>query len=183
MAGTVRLCDEFDRLCHTPSDINEHLPTLFDLVVSRNVEHVIELGTRTGVSTVAFLYALQQTGGTLVSVDIDEQPDIGEFDHWQFIQGSDLDPQVLAQLDPADIVFIDTSHDYTHTVRELNIYQHFVRRPGLIVCHDTELKHPLDVPRFPAFPVKTAIEEFVAENNYEWVNHPNCWGLGVIEVK
>lgn len=178
----MTLRDEFLRLCHTPSDIYEHLPTFVDLVVARDVQHVIELGTRTGVSTIAWLEGLRQTGGTLVSVDIDEQPDIGEYDHWSFIQGSDLDPQVLAQLDPADIVFVDTSHDYTHTIRELNIYQHFVRRPGLIVCHDTELKHPLGVPAFPAYPVKTAIEEFCAENNYPVTYHTNCWGLGIIEV-
>jgi hypothetical protein len=41
----------------------------------------------------------------------------------------------------------------------------------------------MDVPRFPAFPVKTAIEEFCAENNYRWANHTNNNGLGVIEVQ
>lgn len=176
------LRSEFVRLCSTPSDIVDHLPTFVDLVVARQAQHVIELGTRTGVSTIAWLEGLRQTGGSLVSIDVDERPDIGDWPHWSFIQGNDLDPQVLAQLDMADIVFIDTSHEYVQTVRELNVYQHFVRRPGLIVCHDTELEHPMGVPRFPRFPVKRAIEEFVAENNYQWANHTNCFGLGVIEV-
>jgi hypothetical protein len=36
-----------------PSDIHEHLPTLSEL--ARECKHVTELGTRTGVSTLAFL--------------------------------------------------------------------------------------------------------------------------------
>lgn len=175
---------EFLRLCYTPSDINEHLPTMVDLVVSMGAQHVIELGTRSGVSTVAWLEGLRQTGGTLVSVDIDERPDIGDYPHWDFIQGNDLDPQVLAMLDTADIVFIDTSHHYLQTVRELNVYHHFVRRPGLIVLHDTELPVPEGAPRSdPKYPVKRAVEEFVAENNYAWTNHPNNFGLGIIDVR
>jgi predicted O-methyltransferase YrrM len=173
---------EFERLCVTPSDIYEHLSTFVDLVVARNAQHVIELGTRTGVSTIAWLEGLRQTGGRLTSVDIDERPDIGDYDHWTFVRGSDLDPSVLARLDDADLIFVDTSHAYDQTVRELNVYVHLVRRPGLIVLHDTELKHPFGVPWFPAYPVKTAVDEFCQENGYRWTNHTNCFGLGIVEI-
>ncbi|RLA30264.1 MAG: hypothetical protein DRR03_10915 [Gammaproteobacteria bacterium] len=176
----MTLADEYDRLCRTPSDINEHLPTFLNLVLCLNAQHVIELGTRSGVSTVAWLYGLLKTGGRLTSVDLDGEP-FDAHDAWTFIQGDDLDPAVTVQLDPADIVFIDTSHTYPQTVAELNLYRWLVKPGGLIVCHDTELAHPADAPARPAFPVKTAIEEFTEANGYRWINHPNCNGLGIIE--
>ena len=176
------LADQYRRLCATPSDIYEHLPTFVDLVTSRNAQHVIELGTRSGVSTIAWLYGLEQTGGRLTSIDIDERPDIGEHDRWEFLQGDDMHPSIVGQLSLADIVFIDTSHLYEHTFHELNLYRWLVRPGGVIVCHDTELARPEGAPARPAFPVRTAIEEFVETNGYDWTNHRNCFGLGIIEV-
>lgn len=174
---------EYERLCRTPSDIFEHLPTFVRLCEERNAQHVVELGTRTGVSTVAWLHGLSKTGGRLTSVDIDARPPIGEFDHWTFIQGSDLDPAVFASLDPADIVFVDTSHHYDHTLRELNLYRHLVKPGGLLVCHDTMLPRPEGSPRHdPVFPVRCAIEEFCEAEGLSWTNDERCWGLGVIQL-
>lgn len=177
-----RLEEEYRRRCVTPSDIFEHLPRFVDLVVERDAQHVIELGTRTGVSTIAWLYGLEQTGGRLTSVDIDAKPPIGNWDHWTFIQGNDCSREVLGQLDDADIVFLDTSHLYEPTLVELRVYQHLVKRPGLIVCHDTMLERPEGAPARPRFPVRTAIEEFCADEGFKWSNNPACWGLGEIEV-
>lgn len=178
----MSLTDEYRARCAEPSDIYLHLPRMVTLVDALNAQHVIELGTRTGVSTIAWLYALEQTGGRLTSIDIDERPDIGEWDHWTFIQGDDLDPAVISTLDPADIVFIDTSHLYEHTRAELNIYRHLVRPGGVIVCHDTQLQRPEGAPARPAFPVRTAIEEFIAVEQFRWREYQDCFGLGVIEV-
>ena len=101
------LAHEYQRLCLTPSDINEHLPKFVAMVEALDASHVIELGTRTGVSTVAWLHALEGRGH-LTSVDIDPAPPIGEHKHWTFIQGDDLDPYVIARLESAAIVFIVT---------------------------------------------------------------------------
>lgn len=178
----MTLAEEYQRLCVTPSDIFEHLPTFVEMVEQLDAKHVIELGTRTGVSTVAWLYALQGRG-CLTSVDIDERPDIGDHDHWTFIQGDDLSSEVVAELDQADIVFIDTSHAYEQTLRELYTYRWFVRPGGVILCHDTMLMHPQDAdPGDPRFPVRKAIERFVREQGYQWFNYENCYGLGVIQL-
>lgn len=179
----VTLASEYERLCNTPSDIYLHLPRFVQMVTDLNAQHVLELGTRTGVSTVAWLHALNGTGGRLTSVDLDGKPLIGEHDHWTFIQGDDMDPTISASLDPADIVFLDTSHHYTHTLRELHTYRWLVKPGGYIVCHDTELPIPEGQPAGdPVFPVKRAIERFIAETGFEWVNVPECWGLGIIKV-
>ncbi len=179
---TLPLAAEYARLCATPSDIYQHLPRFVELVRELDAQHVIELGTRSGVSTIAWLYALQCTGGRLTSVDIDERPDIGDWPHWTFIQADDLAPDLVASLEPADVVFIDTSHVYEHTLAELNVFRWLVRPGGRIVCHDTQLERPDGAPARPAFPVRTAIEEFCATEGFEWSNNPACWGLGEITI-
>ena len=178
----MTLAADYHQLCLQPSDIYLHLPRMVMLVEELDAQHVIELGTRTGVSTVAWLYGLEKTGGRLTSVDIDGRPPIGVHDHWTFIQGDDCDPDVLAQLEPADIVFIDTSHLYEHTVRELNLYRWLVKPGGVICLHDTELPVPETAPPgHPLFPVKRAVEEFVKANGYDWLNIPECWGFGIVK--
>jgi predicted O-methyltransferase YrrM len=182
LEGAVNLRDEYERLCATPSDIVGHLPRFVDLVTVLDAQHVIELGSRSGVSTVAWLYALAGTGGRLTSVDLDRAPDIGIHEHWTHIQGDDLNPDIVASLDMADIVFIDTSHLYDQTVQELNIYRHLVRPGGVLVLHDTMLPTPEGAPPRPLYPVRKAVEEFVADNGFDWHNYPDSWGLAVIKV-
>ncbi len=177
----MTLTDSYRELCETPSDIYLHLPRLAEQVKRLDAQHVIELGTRSGVSTVAFLHALEQTGGRLTSIDIDPGPELTS-DRWTFIQGDDLDPEIVSTLEPADIVFIDTSHFYDQTVRELNTYRWLVKPGGQIICHDTHLEHPIGAPSRPAFPVRTAITEFCVENGFQWIEHRDCWGLGIITV-
>lgn len=172
---------EYNRLCTTPSDIVGHLPRFVEFVRLLEAQHVIELGTRTGVSTIAWLHGLNQTGGRLTSIDIDERPDIGEYSHWTYLQGSDMDPAIFDQLEPAEIVFIDTSHEYEHTVAELFQYRWLVKPGGIMVLHDTELPS-VGVPTDPPYPVRSAIQKFVEATGYEWQEIPGSWGLGVIKL-
>src|SRR5260370_28215966 len=51
----VTLADLYETARSKPSDINEHIPTLYAL--TQECPHITELGTRTGLSTTAFLYA------------------------------------------------------------------------------------------------------------------------------
>lgn len=183
LAGAGMTLEERYKLaCETPSDIYLHLPRFVQMVHDLDAKHVIELGVRSGVSTIAWLYGLTDTEGRLTSVDLDPAPPIGHFYNWQFIQGDDLDPAVLKQLEPADIVFIDTSHAYVQTVNELHTYRHLVRPGGLLVLHDTELMWPEGVRRTTAFPVKRAIEAFCHAEGLNWKNISECWGLGIIRL-
>lgn len=176
------IASRYAEACRTPSDIWEHLPILHNLARELDAQNIIELGTRGGVSTLAWLAAVERTGGHVYSVDIDPGPQL-EHRQWTFIQGDDLSPEVIAQLpDSADIVFIDTSHDYRDTLAELNVYRYRVRPGGRIVLHDTNLKHPLDVPRFPEYPVRVAVDEFCAEEDLNVTYLPNCFGLGIVEM-
>jgi len=171
--------DLYEMQLAQPSDIVEHLPYFVEL--AQHAQTVIELGVRTGVSTVAWLYGLEQSGGHLWSVDIAPAPSLPSR-QWTFILGDDLD--VVGQLpDEVDVVFIDTSHHYQRTLDELAAYLPKVRSGGTIVLHDTELEVPEDTPAGdPPFPVKTAIAKFCDEHQLIWSNRPNCWGLASISV-
>ena len=159
---------------------DDHLPVLRDLVLKLDAQRVIELGCQFGPSTLALLDALEKTGGTLTSVDIRYVPHI-ESDRWRFILGDDLDPAVVTQLEPADLIFLDTSHLYEHTIRELNVYRWLVRTGGILACHDTQVETPLGGRHGPKFPVRVALDEFCAENGFTWSDISPWPGLGIIE--
>lgn len=165
---------EYRNLCNTPSDIHEHLPTIARFADNKVV---IELGVRSGVSSVAFLYA----DAELWSCDISPQPFV--YEGWTFVQGDDMSVETMMALpERCDVLFIDTSHGYQHTVAELAVYGPRVRAGGVILLHDTELEQPEGVGEQPPFPVKKAIETYVRQRGYKWDNYENCYGLGVIHV-
>jgi cephalosporin hydroxylase len=153
------------------SDIQGHLEFMHDVVIETNAGNVVELGVRSGVSTAAFLAGFEdrpysplgRVRSHLWSIDINPPPRIPAFYRsrmWTFVQGDDL---VVRDCVPEDIdlLFIDTLHHYEHTLAELRLYGPTAR---FILLHDTDLEHPHGAPRGdPPFPVRTAIETWVAE--------------------
>jgi cephalosporin hydroxylase len=189
----MSLREEYDRRrTDESSDIYQHLPALFGAVTECRSENpvVLELGTRSGNSTAAFLYALQvRQSGILHSVDI-EVPDVpAEWfgnQRWLFHLGDDVDARILGlwQTRPfLDVLFVDTSHTYEHTLAELIAYMPLVKPGGVALFHDTgvvsEVCH-----------VVRALDEYCADMQqmwhpaYElnWSNDPRCYGLGTIRV-
>jgi predicted O-methyltransferase YrrM len=123
-----------------PSDIWEHLATLHMLTVEFNLKTTLELGTAEGESTIALLTAARSIGGMVHSIDINRcekaQSAImnsGLFDYWVFSQGDDLQMNWNLNIDH---LFIDTSHRYEHTLKELQKYEPLVRPGGIITLHD-----------------------------------------------
>jgi len=124
-----------------PTDINQHLTTLYLLAVEFNAKNILELGVRGGESTIALLQAAKEIGGTVHSIDIDPCPTAKEkvreyrFDsYWTFILGDD---RTVEWSHPINLLFIDTTHEYEHTLQELRKYEPFVVRGGIIILHDT----------------------------------------------
>jgi cephalosporin hydroxylase len=170
--------NEYNRRLATWSDIVDHLPRLFEEACRPNVV-VIELGVRGGNSTSAFMAAAELHDGHVWSVDIDDCP--GPWgERWTFIKGDDMD--VVDQLPECDVLFIDTSHHYSHTLAELKAYVPKVKDGGVVLLHDTELEVPYMRPQDdPPFPVTAALRTFVAltdpEAQVEWVS--GCNGLAI----
>jgi predicted O-methyltransferase YrrM len=179
----MSLADHYLERAATASDINEHLTYLYQMVVDTEALAVVELGVRSGNSTAALLAAVEVTKGHLWSVDI-SLPSwpmaFHESERSTLIIGDDL--AVADRLpDEIDVLFIDTSHHYEHTLAELRLYG---PKSSVILLHDTELEDPYERPETdPLFPVKRAVRDWCAEAGRTWSNRENCNGLGTIFPK
>lgn len=115
------------------SDINENVDILYNL--ARECKTVVEFGVRTGVSTRAFL----NTNVELLSFDIVLDPGVIELfkkaalmkKNVKYIQANVLDIEV----DPMDLLFIDTLHTYEQLAQELALHGNKAQR--YIAFHDT----------------------------------------------
>ena len=176
----------YETACATPSDIHLHLPRMVALVETLDAKHVIELGTRTGVSTIAWLHALNQTDGRLWSVDIDDVRDrpggIGQWrDHpaWTFLPGDSTDAGVLAQLpERADVVFLDGDHGRQKVLDELAAYMPRLSPGGVALLHDTRIRWSGEPDG--TWPVTRALDEWCGAAGLHWQELPGAYGLGVV---
>lgn len=162
------------------SDINEHLVRLYDLAVQLGSRKVIELGVRTGCSTVALLESVHATGGHLYSVDIDPcdrakelMRNYGLDARWIFTLSDDIQFGLAwPKEDLVDMVFVDSSHAYDHTTREISIFEPLIRPGGVMAFHDTESCRD---------GVLRPIEEFLRTRpDYKFENYLNNNGLGIM---
>ncbi len=141
MPQEARARSELERLLAGPGDIYAHLATLYKLTVDGRRTRILELGTRSGNSTLALLWGAREVGGHVTSVDVEPSPEAqarveaaGLASCWTFLRGDDM---ALSWNEPVDHLFIDTSHLYDHTRAELRKYEPLVVPGGVITMHDT----------------------------------------------
>lgn len=154
--------------------IHEHLPTLKKICLEREAQTIVELGTWYGNSTRAFLEVCNVLNAQLISIDLDccdevMPDDVKKNPHWSFYQGDDMEFNIDF---PIDILFIDSSHTYPHTLMELEKYSPWLTSKGVILMHD--------VVTCP--PVAQSIKEFLEKHPYEYSYelHTNNHGLGIL---
>ena len=201
----MNLEKKYVELCNTPSDINEHLATLCRYATE--CDHVTEAGVRYVVSTFGLMMGKPRH---LVSVDIVHPNDMtgGQNDvikgrdefalaerfakendvNFKFVLGSTLD----LTLEPTDLLFLDTLHQYEQLSKELE--RHHVHVGKYIILHDTQTfayrNEGEDINmNIVRSNVKRglwlAINEFL-ENHQEWEMHEqflNNNGLTVLKRK
>ena len=167
--------NQYNNLVNSPSDINEHLPTLRKY--AEECEHVTEMGVRWVVSTYAFLVAKPKT---LISIDMQSPNKWGRnIDHlkgdaknigcdFNFILANTLD----INIEKTDLLFIDTWHAYKQLKAELNLHSKNVNK--YIILHDTTTFEFRDEEDYEEFGFKgdgkglwLAVVEFLEENQ-EW---------------
>lgn len=168
-------------------DITEQMPLLYNAACLQDAR-VIELGVRTGNSTAAFLAAAAAWDGEVWSVDVAE-PQVPEswrsLACWHLLVADDRTKEAISFCpDDADVLFIDTSHSYEHTLAELRLYVPKVRPGGTVLLHDTKTEgtrfYPLGWPG-----VSRALNDWSAETGVSWRHvpgGPDSPGLGIIEV-
>lgn len=172
---------------YTQSDIQHHLGLLYSLARG----NVLELGTRSGVSTAALLAGVEARGGHVWSVDLDPRSAEVAKGHlqWTFVQGDSRDTLIVERIlqhvgdlsstreyiddDPRiDLLLIDTEHVVDVTAAELALWSPHMRPGGRILLHDPET--------FPG--VRRAITEFCARTGWAVTYVLPCNGMAVIEV-
>jgi hypothetical protein len=149
------LNNEYERAKNTPSDINEHLEVLYEY--AQKCDHITELGVRTGTSTRAFLNAHK----TLISYDIIQDEHVqslfyaaSKLFHARYHNADTLN----LEIEPTDLLFIDTDHTYSQLSKELELHGNKARK--YIIFHDTTTYGNELVP---------AIFEFMDLNHGGWI--------------
>ena len=178
--------EHFQKLCNTtPSDINEHLPTLYNY--ASNCESIIELGVRESVSSWAFVYGLLNNNSDKKKILLN---DINSCDIAKLLAATenlnidikyewknDLELEITENV---DMTFIDTWHVYAQLKRELDKFSVFTNK--YIIMHDTTVDeiygetlrcgwNPIEQSENTGFPVEEiicglgkAIVDFLNEN-------------------
>jgi len=177
---------EYRRRCEADSDIREYLPLLHGYARLYPGVKVLEVGVRSGNSTIAFLAATLFAGGHVWSVDIEdirERPGgIGPWrDHraWTFTCGDSTHPSVAGkQPDRIDVLFLDGDHGKQRVLDELAAYFPRLSRGGVAPLHDTRLQWPGEPEG--TWPVTRALDEWCEAEGLHWAELPGSYGLGVI---
>ena len=108
-----------------------------------NAKSVVEIGTSTGISGLWFCLALEKTGGTLTTFEIDKTRAALAHKHFKqagvegrvtLVEG-DAHRNITSLRDPMDVVFLDA--DKEGYVDYLDKLLPLVRPGGLIVAHNT----------------------------------------------
>ncbi len=163
------LSQMFEEVCNTPSDNNEHCPTLHSL--AKECNRITEFGVMFGRSTVSFLSARPKS---LISYDIKKQDNIGHIETLASAEkipfSFNLEDSRTIVIDDTDLLYIDTEHTYEQLRVEL--FRHGNKAQKYIILHDTA-----------AFPeMCKAIDEFLEQGIFQikevFVNNN---GLTVLE--
>lgn len=173
----------YEGMCNTPSDINEHLPTLKKY--AEECEHITEMGVRWVVSTYALLMGKPKK---MISYDINGihwnaiRDMVKEDTYFTFEVANTLD----LEIEETDLLFIDTLHNYNQLSGELKLHGNKSRK--YIIFHDTTTfewigeSYNGKVDEVGLWP---AIEEFL-EANPHWELHQrytNNNGLTILKRK
>ena len=137
-------------LCYSnqkDTDISSHLPALFAHTILQNPKIIVEAGVRGGESTKPLYKATQFCKSNLIGVDIDpmwakatynamdnafclEMSDVDFADY--YLNSSFKDKKI-------DLVFIDTSHEYQHTLQEITVFVPLLNEHGALMFHDSNV--------------------------------------------
>ena len=181
----MNLQQEYQVSCDTESDINQHLPILYE--AAQECDHITEMGVRTGSSTRAFLYADPKK---YIAYDLEINPKVDElFEHcksigkdYQYIQADVL----KIEIGETDLLFIDTYHCYEQLTQELKLHSDKVKK--YIIFHDTHTYgrrgENLDFQSFSGTKgIMYAIEEFL-EGNSNWkIVHDVDYNNGLVIIE
>ena len=122
----------------TDTDISGHLDTLWIKTVEMSPRKIVELGIRGGESSRIFGYAAAETGATMIGVDIVPCAYPGTFVQCDDVAYANVYKNTYGA--DIDVLFIDTSHFYDHTVQEIKSWFPLLSKSALVIFHDTNMQ-------------------------------------------
>jgi cephalosporin hydroxylase len=139
---------EIRKFASTPSDINEHLESMFAEALVLRPKLIVELGVRGGTSTFVFERVAGLCEASIVSVDIEDCSSISSYPQWHFFRGDDVAfanqfkdfCRQRSLSSRIDLLFIDTSHYYDHTIEEIRAWFPLLSPRAKVIFHDTNMK-------------------------------------------
>jgi len=123
----IDLENKINQLYQTPSDINEHLPTI--IKYGQECDHITEMGVRSVLSTWGWLAAAPKNG--LISYDLYNPSRWGG----NIKEVEDTANVLEIDIEETDLLFIDTWHHYNQLKAELK--RHSSKARKYICFHDT----------------------------------------------
>ena len=183
--------EQFELAKSTPSDINQHIDTLYNL--AKECSHITEMGVRNVVSTWAFMLRDPEV---LIGIDLHTNFNVDKaqlaYPKWKFIKAN----TIKIKIEETDLLFIDTLHIYSQLKKELVLHSEQVKK--YIVLHDTTTYGFVDEPTDWQTPeimenykleekrgLQPAIIEFLNDNP-EWImfkEYTNNNGLTILKRK
>lgn len=131
---------------NSDTDISDHLNTIYAVAMAKKPKVILELGTRGGESTRVLSHVAEKFNCRGYSVDLSEAPDwLNKRSDWKHVVFDDTKfPQEISKNWPdgstfagVDLLFLDTSHFYEHTLKELHLYWDLINPDGVLILHDT----------------------------------------------
>jgi hypothetical protein len=126
------------------NDISDHIPALYCHCIMQNPSIIVEAGIRWGDgSTVPLKLVNTLTQSYLIGLDVSDCSHIySSIANSRFLLMSDLDfPHYFETMqlnsDTVDFVFIDTTHLFDHTIKEIAAFISILSQDGILGFHDT----------------------------------------------
>lgn len=118
---------------------------LYDEALKRENLHIVELGVDKGLSTRAFLSAInEKSDSKLTSIDITDCSNVCNSSKWNFIQSNSIDINKVLDNSPdiinrgIDILYIDSLHNIDHVHKELFLYNNYLNKNSTVFFDDVD---------------------------------------------
>ena len=131
---------EIEDYIKTPTDITEHLLTIFDECLKIKPKVIVELGIRGGDSTRVLERIATIFSSDFTSVDISPNCYQSSYNQWKYIVSDSANKLMVNKVfanKKIDVLFIDTSHLYMQTLNELEMYTPLMNKESVMIFHDT----------------------------------------------
>ena len=156
---------------------------MLGFVQGNNLDRIVQCGHYAGWSSLLIGWTLRRMGKTHALYSIDIDPEVTKFTntmiqisglsnivHLEVADSSDPDmPESAEQYLQSDpkMIFIDSSHQYEHTLKELDLWYPVLQKGGLIFMHDISVfAQEFDTTKKGG--VHMALLKWISLNNPSW---------------